>query len=584
MRFPLSVQLILYFLLLSISSIFIVGKFSYLKTKEALISRTFDQLISIRTEKEKRVLDFFTQCKNDLINISDLDASKKILSDISSYKNDNSSENILSKYLIGYLQANRRYKKIIFIDSSKQVLLFNIKQNTPDYKADFNCYSNIFNLVIKENKIIIDEVLINKKYTIIIAKPVFSAQNKFLGIIILEISYQPIDNIMFENNIHNGLGRTGEVYLVGEDFLMRSSSRFIKNSKFLTKVETIGVKNALNNKIGKGIINDYRGVKVFSSYKKLNIDRINWVILAEIDKKEAMQPINNVENNIIYLSIVISLLLLGIIAALSTNITSPIRKLQAETEKIYNGDYGHILDLQCNNEIGDLIIAFNKMSLQLKEQKDKLDYEQVIRTSYVINAQEAERQRLSRELHDGLAQYILAIKLKLEYALTLKGEEQNKIIRETKNLFAETIQEIRNISNDLMPSVLNEYGLNKAIENLISTLKQETKIEFIFKSDFSDNLLNKTSQIYIFRIIQEALNNTIKHANASKFIVSFNQKDSNLDIEISDNGRGVDFKNNLQKNGNGLANIKERVSLLSGKIKIVSSFNNGFLIKITLPL
>ncbi len=584
MRISLSIQLIVYFLLLSIASIFVVGKFSYLKTKEALINRTYDQLISIRTEKEKRIQNFFSQCNRDLNNITDLNDTKQILKNICLY-NDDKAKRTLSKYILGYLQASKRYDKIIFIDTLKNIFEYDINsKRSVILNKNYKSFASIYGSIIRENKTIVDEAVINKKHSINIGRPVYSPQNELLGIIILNISYQAIDNIMFENNIYNGLGQTGEVYLVGNDFLMRSSSRFLKNSKFKTIVKTRSVINALKNKSGKSIIKDYRNIRVFSSYNRLNVSGLKWVILSEIDEKEAMEPINNVENNIIYLSIVISLLLLGIVAALSSNITSPIRKLQAETEKIYNGNYGDVLKLKCNNEIGDLIDAFNKMSLKLKEQKDRLEYEQVIRTSYVIDAQESERQRLSRELHDGLAQYILSIKLKLEYALSLQGAEQITVIKEAKNLFAETIQEIRNISNNLMPSVLNEYGITKAIENLAFSVNNDTEMKFIFSSNLKDSMLNKKSQIYIYRIIQEALSNTIKHANASTFEVKFIQNEKMLFIDIKDDGKGFDIKNKLYKTGNGLANIKERVNLLSGGINIISGMKSGFLLKISLPL
>lgn len=585
MRLPLSAKLIVYFLFLSTLSIFIVGKFSYLKTKEALINRTFDQLVSIRIEKEKRLQDLFNQCENDLNIITELDDSKNILENLVLIKNNYpKKQNSLSKYILGYLRASNRYENIIFIDTSKNVFEFKIKKDYEYKPKSFVFYSNDYNLITKNKELTVFEAVTGNKHTIDIGKSVYSNKNELLGIVIIEISYQAIDEIIFENNIYNGLGKTGEVYLVGTDGLMRSSSRFIKNSKFLTKVNSEGFQEALKNVSGQKIIKDYRNLEVFSSYKKITIAGLTWIILAEIDKSEAMQPINSVENNIIFLSLIVSLLLLGIVAAISTNITAPIRRLQVETEKIFNGEYGHIINLKFKDEIGDLIEAFNKMSVKLKEQKDRLEYEQVIRTSYVIDAQEAERQRLSRELHDGLAQYVLAIKLKLEYALSFKGTKQMEILEEVKNLFTETIQEIRNISNNLMPSILNEYGIIKAIENLAENTNQVTKLNFLFNTNIKDTYIPKKIQIYLFRIIQEALNNTIKHSEAKNFIVNLFQVEKNIVVEIKDDGKGCKFEENTKLNGNGLANIKERINLLSGNIEINSVPLSGFSIKIIIPL
>ncbi|MBN2893403.1 MAG: HAMP domain-containing protein [Bacteroidales bacterium] len=585
MRVPISLKLIIYFLLLSVTTIFVVGKFSFNKAKEALINRTFDQLISIRIEKEKRVQNFFEQCNNDIVNIASLNDTRIILENIKYCKlNSTDSSGQISNYILGYLQANKRFNRVIFIDSSSNIFTFLINENE-DIQIDNQLYLNFQKNIKNHNKIQLCESLTSSdKYVINIGMNVKNEEKQIIGTVILEISYEPIDNIMFEDNIHNGLGETGEVYLVGNDFLMRSSSRFISNSKFETIVKTSGVENSFKDKPGEEVIDDYREIKVFSSYKKLDVEGLNWAILAEIDQFEAMQLIKNVENNIIYLSVVISLLLMGIVAAISSNITSPIRKLQAETEKIYRGEYGQIINLQYNNEIGDLINAFNRMSIQLKEQTERIEYEQVIRTTYVIDGQEAERQRLSRELHDGLAQYILAIKLKLEHALSVGGEKQKQLIEETRNLFAETIKEIRNISNNLMPSVLSKYGIVKALENLATTVNSDTKLNFIFSHNLNDDTLNQKTQIYIYRIIQEALNNTLKYAEANNFFVNFADENNVLFIRIEDDGKGFDISQKYFRTGNGLANIRERVNLLSGKIEIDSAPNKGFLIKISIPV
>lgn len=584
MRVPISLKLIFYFLTVSIISIFIVGEFSYFNIKNALISRTFDQLISIRLEKEKRVRNFFDQRISDILNIVKHEDTKKIFSHIT----EPVSDSIFSKYLFGYLQASNCYNKVIFIDSSSRILTYELKENSFNHCEVDNCklfYTNFSNdRKINDSIVIKEYISIHKNHVIGIVAKLINESKKVEGTLILELTYEPINEIMFENDKHNGLGNTGEVYLVGNDYLMRSSSRFKSNSVFETKVETIGVIDAFNFIQGEKKIKDYRNIEVFSSYNKLSINNLDWVILAEIDVKEAMISIISVENNIIYLSIIVSLLLLGVIAVLSANITSPIRQLQAETENILKGEYGKIINIKSHNEIGDLIKAFNKMTVQLKEQAEKIEYEHVIRTTAVIDGQEEERQRLSRELHDGLAQYILAIKVKLEHALSMKGKEQNLIIEETKNLFSETIKEIRNISNNLMPSELIEFGLIKAIKNLSKTVNQETDLEFIFKCDFTQEVYSKKIKIYLYRIIQEALNNTIKHSQASKFSVDFTEDGEKIILIIEDNGKGFDYSKRIRKSGNGLVNMKERVSLLSGKMQIFSKKNNGVKISISIPL
>ena len=105
---------------------------------------------------------------------------------------------------------------------------------------------------------------------------------------------------MYENNPFNGMGKSGEAYLVGSDTLMRSQSRFVPNSVLKLKAKTDAVINALGGNDNTGIINDYRGIKVLSSYGIISINNIRWAIMAEIDYKEAIIPIDDYRNNMIF--------------------------------------------------------------------------------------------------------------------------------------------------------------------------------------------------------------------------------------------------------------------------------------------
>jgi len=585
MRISLSARLIITFLSISVLSIIVVGNYSYFEAKDALIDRTLEQLISIRVEKENRVIDFFNQRTNDISNISNHIDAKTIFNELNSIDN-NRFNGLFDRYLLGYLRASKCYKRILFISPESKIVVYDLTNdtliNTDKSKVKTN-YDSYFNGVNNKETIIINESLIDpENYSIEIGLRMYNSTGALQGTMFLEISYQQIDQIMFENREYNGLGKTGETYIVGKDHLMRSSSRFQTDAIFKTSVKTMAVDNSINNISEPNIIKDYRGVDVFSSYKKSTIGGLNWIFIAEIDKSEAMTSINSLQNNIIYLSFIVSLLLLGIVAVLSVNITAPIRKLQAATELIYKGEYGKTIKINARNEIGDLINAFNKMSVQLKEQTERIEFEQVKRMSSVISGQEAERQRLSRELHDGLAQHILSIKLRLEHALSVQGNKRKQLISETKELFSETIKEIRDISNNLTPAVLNQYGLIKAIQNLSNNINNDSKLEFNFVYNTSCDSYGKKIDSYIYRIIQEALNNTIKHSKASLFSVNISEVENNINIKISDNGTGFDQKSKTIKNGNGLVNINERVSLLSGNLSINSE--NGTTLTITIPI
>ena len=121
--------------------------------------------------------------------------------------------------------------------------------------------------------------------------------------VFLEIPNRVVDKLMFENNPAYGFGNTGDFYLVGSDYLMRSSSRFVPNSILLTQVKTKSVNEALKRHEGARIIEDYRNLQVLSSYSHVDIFGLNWAIIAEIDLSEAMIPIIRIRDHIFFMSL-----------------------------------------------------------------------------------------------------------------------------------------------------------------------------------------------------------------------------------------------------------------------------------------
>lgn len=202
----------------------------------------------------------------------------------------------------------------------------------------------------------------------------------------------------------------------------------------------------------------------------------------------------------------------------------------------------------------------------------------------MIDGQEMERQRLSRELHDGLGQSLIALKLNLE---TIHGKDVcaiNKTIKEVKTNVDGTINEIRRISNDLMPAVLDEFGLVTAIKNMSEEISENANIDLRFAYEGKFNDLDKKLTIYLFRIMQEAMNNIVKHAKASDAEIHLIRQQNLVLLKISDNGKGWNIDRPHKNTGNGIPNMRERIRLLDGKIEILSESGIGTQINIEIPL
>jgi len=597
LRVSISQKLIISFLLLSLISTTIVGLYSYQKAKEALVNRTFDQLISLRIEKKNRLEEFFTQQLNDVKQAGGLPQVNQLVNLLSTCTDTNRKEQLvnqisnLQKSLPAYFSSHSNNSRMILFGSSGTAIYLNnlrdslIGSHFLDNK-DLTVITRIWENLKNNTEPAIKEAIpgiFHEHSTLFVCKSIKDMNQTKIGMIVLEISPESINHIMFENNPHNGLGESGETYLVGNDNFMRSNSRFLKTEPTAIAVNTEAVLDAFRNGSGIKQMPDYRNIPVLSAFNKLDVPGINWVILAEIDVKEAMIPIYSIRNNIIYLMIIISLLLLGSVTLLSSMITAPIKKLRQEAESIAQGNYGKTISQTSNDEIGDLITAFNQMTLQLKEQTGILEQERKLRMASMMDGQEMERQRLSRELHDGLGQLVLAIKMKLERALHAEPETARIIIAETSQHFKSIIEEIRNISNNLMPAVLSEFGLITGLKNLASETSGQSGINVRFVQDTSTESYGKHLDTYLYRLAQEAVINALKHAKASEILISISEDTDNIILLINDNGQGFDAGQKDKLNGNGIPNMKERINLLGGQFSLNSTIGKGTGIKAVIP-
>ena len=584
-QISLNEKLVVYFVIIGISGLIITAVFSFYTTREALLSRTFDQLTSVRVNKKKQVESFFRDRVRDIHLLAKTDEVQKI-AEWSCEKHAGHSatqitDNMAIAYLQNYLGVARYYHKISLFDSSGTLTSFSpapshgrllVNQQNPPHK----------NLHILQDMLVDTAVKIHDIYlhpetgtpAIFISAPIYQ-QATGPCVLILEMPLTEVNRIMLETNPNTGLGASGESYLVGSDLLMRSQSRFHENAILKTTVNTMGVKEALAGNAGISVIDDYRGISVLSSFSPLEIPGLNWVILAEIDMGETMTPIRNLLSDFLLIGLTVALLIFFFAYFLARRITSPIVHLKAAAENISDGDFDVKLPIKSNDEIGELTSAFNQMAIRINQQQEQITQEKKMRLRSIIDGQEKERQRLSRDLHDGLGQSLIAIKLQLENYCETVSLGANEKMEKIKDYFEQTIEDIRRMSNDLAPSVLEEFGLTTALKNLCRGISQSASVPVEFKSKGSTVQLPKKTRTYIYRICQEALTNTVKHAQATQVDVQLEFEKQTVKLEIKDNGCGFDMENNGHTHGNGLSNLMERAQILNGYIQIISSPGHG---------
>ena len=203
----------------------------------------------------------------------------------------------------------------------------------------------------------------------------------------------------------------------------------------------------------------------------------------------------------------------------------------------------------------------------------------------VIDGQELERQRLSRELHDGIGQSLIAIKMKLDSLSYMQEAEIKSQLEGIKRQFDQIIDEIRRITTDLMPPVLDEFGLIIALFNLCEDTSRASGIQIKFEHRAKIDTWDKKIQTYLYRIIQEAIHNIVKHSAAKQGYIKLQADIDAIYLSIQDNGIGfrIIHTKTDEHPGHGLHNIKERVKLLHGSFDLKSAPGKGTLIQIKVP-
>ena len=201
--------------------------------------------------------------------------------------------------------------------------------------------------------------------------------------------------------------------------------------------------------------------------------------------------------------------------------------------------------------------------------------QQVVSLQSMVNGQETERTRIAKDLHDGLGGLFSTIKMQLS---TLKHEEKsletNELFKKSYELVDSASVEVRRIAHNMMPEVLIKLGLIQAIQELCNSINAGKLMSVSMQSYGMHKRLNASTEMMLFRIIQELLNNIIKHANATEAIIQFNRDADRLSITVEDNGRGFSLEDSSGKKA-GLESVKSRVNYLNGHLSIDSEKEIG---------
>lgn len=233
--------------------------------------------------------------------------------------------------------------------------------------------------------------------------------------------------------------------------------------------------------------------------------------------------------------------------------------------------------LEALSVVSVLLVVRKRKILQLKKETEV----QREFSRRLLDSQEQERKRIAAELHDSLGQDLVIIKNRADNELQ-RSETPASRLDEISSVASEAIQNVREISYNLRPYQLDRMGLTRALQSITTRIAQSSAIVFSIDVQNIDGLLPRELEIHLYRIVQEAANNIIKHSGATEACFTVARTQDAITVDISDKGKGFDQA--MQTGGLGLRGITERVAILSGTLSLSSSLGSGTKIVINIPI
>ncbi len=219
-------------------------------------------------------------------------------------------------------------------------------------------------------------------------------------------------------------------------------------------------------------------------------------------------------------------------------------------------------------------LAYNRYRIKKESEFEKeKNLHRSLQYKALIEGEEKERTRIARELHDSIGQILSAAKMNVS-VIKPSGNDDEEVRVNAMGLIDRAVTEVRTISHNLMPSALSELGLKPALKALVKAVNTASALQIKLEMD-DEPVMLKSAEVVVYRIIQEIIHNTIKHAKATELVIKFGSSGRNITLDTRDNGTGFDTGQIATSGGIGWKNIFLRTELLNGKIAVDSEQNKG---------
>lgn len=219
-----------------------------------------------------------------------------------------------------------------------------------------------------------------------------------------------------------------------------------------------------------------------------------------------------------------------------------------------------------------------------RTEKDRQNMDKKLLTT-IIQTEEQERFRVSKELHDGLGPLLSTMKLSISSLIKIeKDPVSQEILENTGQIVQDALKTIKDVSNNLSPHILTNFGIEKAVNNFANRVNESSLLQIGVVSNLGDQRFDVNTEIILYRVICELINNTLKHASASRVMIDLRFQQKKIHVVYTDDGIGFDTTTVLEKTtGMGLSNMRSRINSLNGSIDIQSDKDEGVIVNIEIP-
>jgi two-component system sensor histidine kinase UhpB len=268
-------------------------------------------------------------------------------------------------------------------------------------------------------------------------------------------------------------------------------------------------------------------------------------------------------------------LVIAVNVVLLRRVFGPLERLEATMERVDPLDPGRRIAVGADDEIARLEKAFNAML-------DRLEHERADSGRRALRAQEAERARLARELHDELGQLLTGVVLQLEGLGAAVAPRRRADVTEIQDTVREGVQAVREIAQGLRPPALDEFGLRASLVALAVGFGERSGLRVRQRIDTDLPALEREAELAVYRVAQEAMTNVVRHARAERVELKLQRRDGAVVLTVRDDGCGIEPGH--LRSATGVAGMRERALLVGGSLNVSGSPATGTDVQLRVPV